>query len=123
MSASTVGGVELLRFIVVKSNTTTEELPLPTNKVLPSALTSRPSGPDIGFTPLPREAQHCAPGNAPKLWLAPKPVMRWNVGPGGVAVDMSVLHPWRVKFPNTSMIGGMRSGEHKPELQSPCNLP
>src|ERR1039457_4640176 len=99
MSASTVGGVELLRFIVVKSNTTTEELPLP------------------------REAQHCAPGNAPKLWLAPKPVMRWNVGPGGVAVDMSVLHPWRVKFPNTSMIGGMRSGEHKPELQSPCNLP
>src|ERR1039458_2101010 len=68
IAATTVGGVGgfVVRLIVVKSKTTTEELPFATNKVLPSALTSRPSGPDIGFTPLAREAQHCAPGNPPK---------------------------------------------------------
>src|SRR5580658_6257620 len=92
MVASTVGGV------AVKSKTATLALPTAVNKVLPSGVTSSPSGPDIGFTPLPREAQHCAPGNPPKLPLAPKPDARWNG---------AFLHPKRVKFPKTEISGGM----------------
>src|SRR5271169_1451152 len=107
MVASTVGEVGgfTARFMVVRSKTTTEALPFPTNKVLPSALTSSPSGPDIGLMPLPREAQHWAPGNPPKWWLAPKPWLRWKVGPP--SQDKSVLHPNRVKLPNEEMMGGM----------------
>ena len=66
-SAITVGG------FLVRSNTTREALPLPTNKVFPSGVTRSPLGPESGFTPLAREAQHCAPGNPPKLPFGPKP--------------------------------------------------
>src|SRR5271167_5244586 len=78
MVASTMGGVGgfMARFMVLRSKTTTEELPFPLNRILPSGVTSSPSGPDIGFTPLEREAQHWAPGNPPKLPLAPKPEAR-----------------------------------------------
>src|SRR5271163_2673868 len=107
MSAITLGGVGgfVVRFIVVKSQTTTEALPFPLNRNLPSGDAVSPSGPDMGFTPLPREAQHCAPGNPPKLPLAPKPVIRWNVGPP--SQDRSVRHPYLVKLPNTSTMGGI----------------
>src|SRR5271167_4837942 len=78
MVASTMGGVGgfLVKSIVLRSKTTTEELPFPENRTMPLGVTSSPSGPDIGLTPLPREAQHCAPGNPPKLPLAPKPEAR-----------------------------------------------
>src|SRR5215472_16368426 len=52
---------------VVRSKTTTELLPLPINRVLPSAVMASPSGADRGLTPLAREAQHCAPGNPPNI--------------------------------------------------------
>src|SRR5882724_6950178 len=66
-AAITFGG------FVVRSNATTEELPLPTNRVLPSGVSCSPSGPESGFTPLARAAQHCAPGNPPKPPWAPNP--------------------------------------------------
>src|SRR5215467_11429908 len=66
MLAITVGG------LVVRSNTTTVLLALPTNMVLPSAVTTIPHGHDKGFTPLARAAQHWAPVNPPKRPLAPK---------------------------------------------------
>src|SRR5208282_630623 len=55
------------------SNTTTDALPLPTNSVFPSGLSTLPSGPEMGFTPLARAAQHCAPGNPPNIPLSPNP--------------------------------------------------
>src|SRR6202521_2292545 len=66
-SAITVGGV------LVRSNATTEALPLPMNNVFPSGVTRSPFGPDSGLTPLARDAQHCAPGNPPKEPFGPKP--------------------------------------------------
>src|SRR5215471_17774139 len=67
MLAMTLGG------LVVKSNTTTVLLALPTNMVLPSAVTTIPQGHESGFTPLARAAQHCAPVNPPNRPLGPKP--------------------------------------------------
>src|SRR5215472_6337836 len=67
MLAMTVGG------LVVRSKTTTVLLALPTNMVLPSAVTTMPHGHDRGFTPLAREAQHCAPVNPPNKPLGPNP--------------------------------------------------
>src|SRR5713101_2290992 len=93
MLAITFGG------FVVRSKTTTVLLALPTNIVWPSAVTTIPHGQDKGFTPLPREAQHCAPVNPPKSWLAPNPV-RWK---------LNVLHPNLVKFPRAETRGGMTS--------------
>ena len=84
----TVGG------LAVRSNATTEALPLPTNNVFPSGVTSSPSGPEIGLTPLAREAQHCAPGNPPKAPCAPNPgkkVEKESKNPG-------FLHPNRVNM-------------------------
>src|SRR5579863_543173 len=109
MVASTVGGVGgfWVRSIVLRSNTTTPAFPIAVNRVFPSGVTSSPSGPDIGLTPLAREAQHCAPGNPPKWWLAPKPEIRWKVGPP--TPDKSVLHPNLVKLPTTSTVGGIMS--------------
>src|SRR5215469_11322593 len=52
-SAITVGG------LVVRSNATTDALPLPTNSVFPSGVTRSPLGPERGLTPFAREAQHC----------------------------------------------------------------
>src|SRR5579862_2526174 len=100
MSATTVGwvGGVALRSIVVRSKTNTDALPFATNSVLPSSLTSSPSGPDIGLTPFPLEAQHCAPGNPPNFPFAPKPLTRWKGG---------VRHPKRVKLPKTVTMGGM----------------
>jgi len=66
-SAITVGT------FVVRSNTTTEELPLPTNNVFPSGVTRSPLGAESGFTPFARDAQHCAPGNPPKEPFGPNP--------------------------------------------------
>src|ERR1700739_1471987 len=66
-SAITTGGV------FVRSNTTTDALPLPTNSVFPSGVTTSPFGPERGFTPFARDAQHCAPGNPPKEPFGPKP--------------------------------------------------
>src|SRR5579863_922404 len=71
-SAMTVGPTPV-KLPVVRSKATTVELPLPTNRVLPSGVTKLPSGPEMGFTPLAREAQHCAPTNPPKNPLAPNP--------------------------------------------------
>src|SRR5271166_1528564 len=107
--ARTVGGVNGLvpRFIELMSKTMTLELPLPTKRTLPSAVVVLPSGPDIGFTPLAREAQHWAPGNPPRLPLGPKPVFRWNLGP--FAQVISVLQAYLTKLPNTSTVGGMIS--------------
>src|SRR5215471_8756496 len=82
---------------VVRSKTTTLLLPLATNRVLPSAVIASPSGADRGFTPLARAAQHWAPGNPPKSWLAPKP--------GSEKVP--VLQPNRVKLPLASSMGGI----------------
>src|SRR5579871_5022118 len=82
---------------VVRSNTATALLPLPTNRVLPSAVTTSPSGADKGFTPLEREAQHWAPGNPPNSPLAPNPGME----------KLPVRQPKRVKFPSAETIGGM----------------
>src|SRR6516162_8556616 len=59
--------------VAVRSNATTEALPLPTNSVFPSGVACNLSGPESGLTPLAREAQHCAPGNPPKKPLGPKP--------------------------------------------------
>ncbi len=89
-----VGGVTglVLRFIEVRSKTITFELPLPTKRTLPSGVVVLPSGPDIGFTPLAREAQHWAPGNPPRLPLGPKPVFRWNLEP--LAQVTSVLQAY-----------------------------
>src|SRR5208282_1639646 len=98
MSAITTGG------FVVRSKTTTLELPFPTYRVLPSAVTTTPLGPDIGFTPWPRAAQHWAPVNPPKLPLGPKPEDRPK---GSVVPGTAVLQPNRVKFPFTPRIGGM----------------
>src|SRR5713101_3885493 len=91
MLAMTTGG------FVVKSKTTTVLLALPTNMVLPSAVTTIPQGQDKGFTPLPREAQHWAPVNPPKRPLGPNPGS-WK---------LIVLHPNRVKFPSTETVGEM----------------
>src|SRR5215471_5095576 len=60
MLAITLGG------LVVRSKTTTVLLALPTNIVLPSAVTTIPQGQDRGFTPLARAAQHWAPVKPPK---------------------------------------------------------
>ena len=80
MVANTLGGVGGFadKFMVLRSKTTTEALPFAVNKIFPSGVTSSPSGPDIGFTPLALEAQHCAPGNPPKRPLAPNPETRWK---------------------------------------------
>src|SRR5215471_17116741 len=83
--------------LVVRSKTTTLLLPLPMNRVLPSAVMASPSGADSGFTPLARAAQHCAPGNPPKRPLAPKPGIE----------KVPVLQANRVKFPSAETIGGI----------------
>src|SRR5271154_6239486 len=101
-----VGGV-VFSFIEVRSKTITLELPLPTKRTLPSGVVVLPSGPDIGFTPLARAAQHWAPGNPPRLPLGPKPVFRWNREP--FAQVISVLQAYRTKLPNTSAVGGIIS--------------
>src|ERR1700739_2282875 len=88
-SASTVGG------LVVRSNMTREALPLPTTSVFPSGVTSNPSGPEMGMTPFAREAQHCAPGNPPKLPLSPNP---GNLFPKA-AKKFLFLQPNRVRPP------------------------
>jgi len=97
----------VLSFIELMSKTITLELPLPTNRTLPSAVVEFPSGPGHGFTPLPREAQHCAPGKPPRLPLAPKPVFKWKVGPPSQA--RLVLQAYLTKLPNTSTVGGITS--------------
>src|SRR5580658_6399977 len=109
MVARMVGGVGgfVFSFIVVRSKTITFELPLPTKSTLPSAVVVLPSGPDIGFTPFAREAQHWAPGNPPRLPLGPKPVFRWNLEP--FAQVISVLQAYLTKLPNTSAVGGITS--------------
>src|ERR1700757_2379620 len=66
-AARTTGG------FCVRSNATSEALPLPTNSVFPSGVTTSPLGPERGLTPLARDAQHCAPGKPPKFPLSPKP--------------------------------------------------
>src|SRR6266852_3512133 len=106
MLAMTVGptGGFLVRSIVVRSKTTTVLLAFPTNMVWPSAVTTIPHGHDKGFTPFPRDAQHWAPVNPPKRWLAPNPGS-WN----GCVSGMFVLHPNRVKLPRTETRGGMMS--------------
>src|SRR5271166_179179 len=113
MVASTMGGVGgfMAKFMVLRSKTTTEELPFPVNRIFPSGVTSSPSGPDIGFTPLEREAQHWAPGNPPKLPLAPKPEARWKGG---------FLHPKRVKLPRTETIGGILGSQGLAWLPAPA---
>ncbi len=58
----------------VTSKATMLLLPLLMNSILPSGLNTSPSGPESGFTPLARAAQHCAPGNQPNSPLAPKPM-------------------------------------------------
>ena len=65
MTVGTVGGL-WVRSIVVISKTTTELLPFPIKRVLPSAVITSPSGADRGFTPFARAAQHWAPGNPPR---------------------------------------------------------
>src|SRR5713226_5666090 len=91
MLAMTVGG------FVVRTKTTTLLLALPTNMVLPSAVTTIPHGQDKGFTPLPRDAQHWAPVKPPKRPLGPNPGI-WKG---------AFLQPNRVKFPRTETVGGM----------------
>src|SRR5580693_6737691 len=109
MVARIVGGVGglVFSFIVVRSKTITFELPLPTKRTLPSAVVALPSGPDIGFTPLAREAQHWAPGKPPRLPLGPNPVFKWNLEP--LAQVISVLQAYLTKLPNTSAVGGIIS--------------
>src|SRR5262245_26083707 len=91
MLAITVGTV------VVRSKTTIVLLALPTNMVLPSAVTTTPQGQESGFTPLAREAQHCAPVKPPKRPLGPKP---------GNEND-PVRQAKRVKFPASETSGGI----------------
>src|SRR5258708_39729050 len=95
-----------LGVLVVRSKTATLLLPLPINKVFPSAVIASPSGADRGFTPLARAAQHCAPGKPPKSPLGPNPPGRWNLTPPGV-VDKSGLHPYLVRLPRLETVGGM----------------
>src|SRR6202040_3239821 len=56
-----------------------------------------PSGPDRGFTPLARAAQHWAPGNPPNRPLAPNPGIE----------KAPVRQPNLVKLPLASRSGGM----------------
>src|SRR5205807_8342730 len=88
-AARTVGGVGGLAVRVGKSKATLEELPLPTKRVFPSGVTTSPPGPERGFTPFARAAQHCAPGKPPNIPLSPNP---GNVFPKG-AKKIVLLQP------------------------------
>src|SRR5271155_1899612 len=101
MVAVNVGGaVKPLEIIGTRSNTSTCELPFPTNRKFPAPVISKPWGPESGFRLLEREAQHCPPTNPPKLPLGPKKPGRRKP---------SVLQPKRVKLPCAVVIGGMVS--------------
>src|SRR5215471_20835971 len=83
--------------VTVRSKTTTLLLALPTNMVFPSAVTMIPHGHDNGFTPLARDAQHCAPVNPPNRPFGPNPGSE----------NEPVRQPNRVKFPKAETIGGI----------------
>src|SRR6516162_3051806 len=70
--ATTVGGTDGFAIVGRMSNTATLALPLPTNRKFPSAVASRPFGPDKGFKLLAREAQHWPPSNPPKCMFGLK---------------------------------------------------
>src|SRR6266849_5331375 len=116
MVAMTVGG--FVGVLLVRSKTSTLLLPFATKSVMPSAVIASPSGADRGFTPFARAAQHWAPGNPPKRWLAPNPGMP-KVTPPGIAV----LHPNRVKLPRAVSKGGMMSLPEASWMQGLAKFP
>src|SRR5579864_816595 len=103
MVAMTVG------IAVVRSKTTTELLALAVNRVLPSAVTISPSGPDRGFTPLARAAQHCAPGNPPNNPFGPNPPgsVKGALRQPNLVNEGTTGPPLKLVVPEALTMGGM----------------